>query len=69
MSLSNDERTLLTLYYEEDRKMTLCNLFTMQKELQSDERMLCELTISVISKLSAMTDEEFQELDLFREMR
>lgn len=69
MSFSNDERTLLTLYYEEDRQTTLHNLFAMLKELPSDERMLCELTVSAISKLSAMTDEEFQKLDLFGEAR
>lgn len=63
MNFSNDERTLPILYYEKDRKTTLQNLYAMQKELQPDERMICELTISVIVQLSAMTDKKFRGLD------
>ncbi len=68
MILAHDERTLLLLYYENDREQTLHNLQSMQKELQTDEEELYGLTAGVIVKLSSMTDRDFQELNLFEEM-
>ena len=65
MHLSDDERTLLLLYYEETRAGTFANLRKMRSELQADEEELRNLTDTVIRKLDALTENEFQELGLF----
>ena len=65
MHLSDDERTLLLLYYDETRTGTLANLRKMSAELQADEEELRNLTDAVIRKLEALTENEFQELGLF----
>ena len=65
MHLSDDERTLLLLYYEETRNGTLVNLRRMRTELQADEEELRNLTDAVIRKLEALTEDEFQKLELF----
>lgn len=65
MDLTGEEMTLLLLYYDENRDRTLEKLAEMKAEFQPDERELLALTESVIWKLSAVTDEEFQRLDLF----
>lgn len=69
MTLTNDEKTLLLLYYEDSRKQTLDNLLAMRKELQPDDRELFSLTSCVIRKLEKMTEQEFLDLDLFAEAR
>ena len=65
MHLSDDERTLLLLYYDETKDGTLANLRIMSAELQADEEELRNLTDAVIRKLDALTENEFQELGLF----
>lgn len=65
MDLTGEERTLLLLYYDENRDRTLKNLAAMKAELQAYERELRSLTESVIRKLEAVTEEEFRSLDLF----
>ena len=37
----------------------------MRKELDTDEVTLRELTDSVLNKLSAMTDEDYEQLELY----
>ena len=67
MTFTKDERTLILLYYEDDRATTIRNLTAMQGQLQPDEKELCMLTGLVLDKLSSMTDQQFERLDLFGE--
>ena len=60
-----DERTLLTLYLEDTKAQTEENISNMQKELTSAEKELFLLAEDVLEKLSSLTEEEFQQLDLF----
>ena len=60
-----DERTLLALYLEDTKAQTEENISRMQKELTSAEKELFLLAEDVLEKLSSLTEEEFQQLDLF----
>lgn len=60
-----DERTLLALYLEDTKAQTEENISEMQKELTSAEKELFLLAVDVLEKLSSLTEEEFQKLDLF----
>lgn len=60
-----DERTLLALYLEDTKAQTEENISNMQKELTSAEKDLFLLAEDVLEKLSSLTEEEFQQLDLF----
>ena len=60
-----DERTLLALYLEDTKAQTEENISRMQKELTSAEKELFLLAEAVLEKLSSLTEEEFQQLDLF----
>lgn len=60
-----DERTLLALYLEDTKAQTEENISNMQKELTSAEKELFLLAEDVLEKLSSLTEEEFQQLDLF----
>ena len=60
-----DERTLLALYLENTKAQTEENISQMQKELTSAENDLFLLAEEVLEKLSSLTEEEFQKLDLF----
>ena len=60
-----DERTLLALYLEDTKAQTEENISQMQKELTSAEKELFLLAEDVLEKLSSLTEEEFQALDLF----
>ena len=62
---TSDERTLLTLYLEDTKAQTEENISNMQKELTSAEKELFLLAVDVLEKLSSLTEEEFQKLDLF----
>ena len=60
-----DERTLLALYLENTKAQTEENISNMQKELTSAEKELFLLAEDVLEKLSSLTEDEFQKLDLF----
>lgn len=60
-----DERTLLALYLEDTKAQTEENISRMQKELTSAEKELFLLAEEVLEKLSSLTEEDFQKLDLF----
>ena len=62
---TSDERTLLALYLEDTKAQTEENISQMQKELTSAEKELFLLAEDVLEKLSSLTEEEFQALDLF----
>lgn len=65
MNFNNDEMNLMCIYNTGNRKDLLKALSEMQKELAADEMELCELTDSTLSKLSAMSDDEYMELKLY----
>ena len=60
-----DERTLLALYLEDTKAQTEENISEMQKELTSAEKELFLLAEDVLEKLSSLTEEAFQKIDLF----
>ena len=65
ITFTNEERTLLVLYLEDTKAQTEENISNMQKELTSAEKELFLLAVDVLEKLSSLTKEEFQRLDLF----
>ena len=65
MNFNNDEMNLMCIYNTGNRKDLLKALSEMQKELAADEMELCELTDSAVSKLEDMTDDEYNELELY----
>ena len=69
MVFTKDEKTLLILYGEKNRSGTLKNLFLMRGQLQTDEKALSALTDAVIRKLGAMTDSDFDGLNLLGAVR
>ena len=69
MVFTKDEKTLLILYGEKNRSRTLKNLFFMRGQLQADEKALSALTDAGIRKLSSVTDEEFDGLNLLGAVR
>lgn len=65
ITFTSEERTLLVLYLEDTKAQTEENISKMQKELTSAEKELFLLAEDVLEKLSSLTEEEFQALDLF----
>ena len=65
ITFTNEERTLLVLYLEDTKAQTMENISEMQKELTSAGKELFLLAEDVLEKLSSLTEEEFQKLDLF----
>jgi len=56
---------LMCIYDTGDRKGLIKALSEMQKELSTDEADLRELTDSTIAKLSNMSDEDYEKLELY----
>ena len=65
MTFTNDELNLMCIYDTGTRTGLLEALSTMKEVLEPEETELREMTDSVIGKLSAMTDAEYAELELF----
>lgn len=65
MNFTNDEMNLMCIYNTGSRTGLLNALGEMRTELEPDETDLLELTDSTLKKLRAMTDEEYEELDLY----
>ena len=61
---STDERMMVLIYYDEDRRRTIAALKTMRNGTGSDEVELRKYTDSAIRKLEKMTDREFEELEI-----
>ena len=55
----------MCIYDTGDRKGLIKALSEMQKELSTDEADLRELTDSTIAKLSNMSDEDYEKLELY----
>lgn len=64
LTFTNDELTLMLLYNPGSREGLLQELRKMQAQLSADDSSLRSWTRSVLSKLQAMSDEEFDQLEL-----
>lgn len=64
MNLTFDEQQLMAIFNTGTREGTIAALEKMSTELEPDESELRELTTSAVGKLRAMTDEEYDALDL-----
>lgn len=61
-----EERQLMAIYNSSGtRKGLIDELGEMRTHLTAEEKILAELTDSAIEKLNAMTDEEYEALDLY----
>lgn len=65
MDFTNDEMNLMCIYDTGNRTGLINALSEMRKELSTDEIELRELTDSVLNKLSAMSDEDYEKLELY----
>ena len=65
MNFTNDEMNLMCIYQTGDRQGLISALTEMRGYLDEDEAELRELTDSALSKLQAMSDAEFAELELY----
>ena len=65
MNFTNDEMNLMCIYDTGSRTGLMKALSEMRKELSTDEVELCELTDSTLNKLSAMSDEDYEKLELY----
>mgnify|MGYP002626920807 CR=1 FL=1 len=63
-TITFEEQQLLSLYNSGDRAGTISELRDMRGYLEADETELKELTDSVLEKLTAMSDADFEALDL-----
>ena len=64
MNFTHDELNLMTIYNTGTREGLIDELTAMRKYLESNETELMELTDSALAKLRAITDAEFDTLDL-----
>lgn len=65
MDFTNDEMNLMCIYDTGSRTGLINALSEMRKELSTDEIELRELTDSVLNKLSAIPDEDYEKLELY----
>ena len=65
MNFLSDEMNLMCIYDTGSRTGLMNALSEMRKELSTDEIELRELTDSTLNKLSAMTEEDYEKLELY----
>ena len=65
MIFNNDEMNLMCIYDTGSRTGLMNALSEMRKDLSADEVELRELTDSTLNKLSAMSDEDYEKLELY----
>lgn len=66
MNFTHDELNLMCIYSAGgNRKSLIEKLTEMKQYLESDEQDLLSLTESALSKLSQMSDEDFEKLELY----
>ena len=65
MNFTNDEMNLMCIYDTGSRTGLMKALSEMRKELSTDEVELRMLTDSTLNKLSAMSDEDYEKLELY----
>ena len=64
MNFTNDEMNLMAIYNAGSRTALMDALTAMREYLEEDEAELRDMTDSVLEKLNAMTDSEYDELVL-----
>ena len=64
MNFTNDEMNLMAIYNTGTRDGLMDALTAMREYLEEDEAELSDMTDSVLEKLNAMTDSEYDELVL-----
>ena len=64
MNFTNDEMNLMAIYHTGTRDGLIDALTAMREYLEEDEAELRDMTDSVLEKLNAMTDSEYDELVL-----
>ena len=64
MNFTNDEMNLMAIYNTGTRGGLMDALTVMREYLEEDEAELRDMTDSVLEKLNAMTDSEYDELVL-----
>ena len=64
MNFTNDEMNLMAIYNAGSRAALMDALYAMREYLEEDEAELRDMTDSVLEKLNAMTDSEYDELVL-----
>jgi len=67
--LNKDVLCLIAIYDKGSREATITALEEMKSVLTPDEKELAKNTVSAIQKLKAMTDTEYESLDLFYEFK
>ena len=66
MNFTNDELNLMCIYSAGGNRADLVEKLTEMKHyLENDETELLALTESALNKLSKMSDEEFEKLELY----
>lgn len=60
-----EETNLMCIYNTGSREGLITALEEMQEHLEADETELKRLTVSTLAKLRKMTDEEFNQLELY----
>lgn len=63
-NLTPDERMMILLYSPGTRSGLIAKLYEIQQCLTPEETELMALTQRVLAKVAAMTEEQFQTLDL-----
>ncbi len=65
MNFNHDEINLMCIYDTGSRTGLMNALSEMRKELNKEEAELCKLTDSTLNKLSVMSDEDYEKLELY----
>ena len=65
MNFTNDEINLMCIYDTGTRTGLIDALTEMRKELSAEETELREMTDSALKKLSAMSDADYEALELY----
>ena len=65
MNFTNDELNLMCIYDTGTRTGLIEALTTMREQLEEDETELIQMTDSAIQKLNAMSDADYETLELF----
>ena len=65
LNFTNDEMNLMCIYDAGSRTWLINALIDMRKELSADEVVLLTLVDSIIAKLSAMSDADYEKLALY----
>ena len=65
MNFTNDELNIMCIYDTGTRTGLIEALTTMREQLEEDETELIQMTDSAIRKLNAMSDADYETLELF----